>query len=236
MKSIPVYGSVKVLKFRNSSCNVSSIVFTYSVCYISLGCQHCEIRSCCHWSLHAFTFKYNSTFLAVFLHEIHIYSHHLLLWFWPPVFDPCDFVWSLLLVVRYTCYCKLMHEDPNYKTILTLCSSCISYLSTAFKYVCHLRTMASKSSLFPNLLTASLPPAIYWLRTGLVSARSLICHVQGNTFGKFELLQDLAESKMRPFFTADDWVLKRIWNKGHFSVPSNSFQIEAIGRLQWFQR
>ena len=34
----------------------------------------------------------------------------------------------------------------------------------------------------------------------MVSARSLICHAQGNTFGEFELLRDLVESKMRPFY------------------------------------
>ena len=50
--------------------------------------------------------------------------------------------------------------------------------------------------------------------------------MQGNTIGKFELSQVLAESKIEALFIADPWVLKRIWND-EYSVPSNSFQMEA---------
>ena len=54
--------------------------------------------------------------------------------------------------------------------------------------------------------------------------------MQGNPIGEFELSQDLAVSKDEALFIADAWVLKRIWNKEH-SVQSNSFQMEATGRL-----
>ena len=56
-------------------------------------------------------------------------------------------------------------------------------------------TTASASS---NLVTAFASSNLL-IEEGLVSAQGLICHMQSNTFGDFELLRDLAESKMRPF-------------------------------------
>ena len=54
---------------------------------------------------------------------------------------------------------------------------------------------------FPDISSWQLlPPTICWLRRGLVSAQSLICHMQGNTIGELELSQDLAESKDKAFY------------------------------------
>ena len=72
---------MKVLKFKNSSFNVSGIVFTYSVLFMYSVCQAlatCDIRSCCRRSLHAFTFRYDSTLLgcAIFYTEGFCMRYH----------------------------------------------------------------------------------------------------------------------------------------------------------------
>ena len=51
VKSVPVYGLMKVLKFKNSTFNVSSIVFTPVCIQYAKPWPHCDIRSCCHQSL-----------------------------------------------------------------------------------------------------------------------------------------------------------------------------------------
>ena len=67
-----------MLKFKNRSFNVSSIVFSYVFSMLSLGCV--VISDLFHRSLHAFAIRYDSTYLAssfftlkVFLHWIAIY-------------------------------------------------------------------------------------------------------------------------------------------------------------------
>ena len=58
VKFVPEYGWMKDLKFKNSSFNVSSVVFMYAKPW-----PHCGITSFCRWSLHAFTSRYDSTLL-----------------------------------------------------------------------------------------------------------------------------------------------------------------------------
>ena len=61
-------------------------------------------------------------------------------------------------------------------------------------------TDSGKSSLHvPDFVDCFFASSNLLIEEGLVSAQSLICHVQDNTFGEFELLWDLVESKMRPF-------------------------------------
>ena len=61
---------MKVLKFENSSYNVSSIVFTYICIQYAKPWPYSDIRSC-RQSLHAFIFRYDSTLLgrAIFYTE-----------------------------------------------------------------------------------------------------------------------------------------------------------------------
>ena len=74
---------MKVLKFKNSSYNVSSIILCIQYAKPWL---HSDIRSCCHRSLHAFTFRYDSTLLGYTIFYTEGVLHEILLYLAMPFF------------------------------------------------------------------------------------------------------------------------------------------------------